>query len=349
MNETERSALSAEHITRLHIEPRPMPQFERPSLDTLAAHSVWAFDIPSHESLQEADVSPQIQRSEAAELEKTLQVEEPVLVSSVIVQPDVRPEITSETVSQTPPRKKEKKKRMFRSRAAREVEKRPAKKAKSSRKPILSATAAVLFISLLGATIYKQAFTSSSSAQVLAAQDTHSQAVDMTYVSKGPEDVPPAGYLTSYNVGPVLPRYISIPSQSLQARVIPVGVDGRGQPRLPLHSYDTGWYNVSATPGAAGAVVLSGTCTTPATKGVFERLHELLKGDEITIQRGDGVTIRYRVIESENLPTEHLDMIKVLRPVSDKAPGLNIVTCSGVYDEKTNDMSMRYVIYARQV
>lgn len=197
-----------------------------------------------------------------------------------------------------------------------------------------------------GALIYKSH--TAESANVLAAH-TEAAVVDASYSPVSQSEVPPEGYLASYVVGPTLPRYISLPSLSLKARIIPVGVDSKGRPRTPAHSYDAGWYNVSSRPGEAGAAVISGMCTTPATNGLFDGVKSMSKGDTVVVERGDGVVVKYAIVSSENVPVDELDMAKVLRPVDVHAPGLNIVICSGTYNPKTNDMSGRFVIYAKQI
>lgn len=186
----------------------------------------------------------------------------------------------------------------------------------------------------------------------LSATDSKTSAAlgtDMAYIPSIQEETPAATYLTDYKVEGSFPRYISVPALSLTARTIPVGVDGRGQPRLPIHSYDAGWYTVSAKPGEAGEAVISGTCTTPSTKGVFEELHTVSKGEEIIVERGDGVKVRYVVSHIEHVLTADLDMMKLLHTQEGYKTGLSIVTCSGTYNSKTNDMSERIVVYATQI
>lgn len=210
------------------------------------------------------------------------------------------------------------------------------------------AVAVVLVIGVIG--VFIRPGGAAQSAQVLAARnEAEAAATAPKSLAAVVSEEPPANYLATYQVGKMQARIITISTIGVESRVIPVGVDGRGQPQLPTHSYDTGWYNVSARPGESGAVVVSGACSTEAAKGVFEKLSSVNKGDSITVERGDGARIDYSVKEIYRSPVDTLDMTKVLSPFDPKAPGLSLVTCDGTYDSATNDSADRLVIRAVQI
>lgn len=223
---------------------------------------------------------------------------------------------------------------------------KPAQRPRGKRR-LGIAMSALLVIGAAGVFL-RQAGAVQPAAQVLSAH----KEVAVVAMSSAPvitNDIPPANYLSTYQVGKMQARIITIGAISVEARAVPVGVDGRGQPQLPTHAYDIGWYNVSAKPGEAGAVVVSGTCSTEAGKGVFEKLSSLNKGDSIAIERGDGIRVNYSVKEIYRSPVDSLDMTKVLSPFDPKAPGLSLVTCDGTYDRATNDSADRLVVRAVQI
>lgn len=162
------------------------------------------------------------------------------------------------------------------------------------------------------------------------------------------DQVPAANYLTTYKVAAERPRIISINSIGVTARVFEVGRDGRVQPQLAKNSYDAGWYNVSVKPGDNGAVVVSGACSGSVGQGVFHRLNELSNGDTITLEKGDGTVLSYVVVGKETVAVDAVDMTKVLSPANRAAQGLNLIGCTGSYDEKTNDFAGRIIVYAAQ-
>lgn len=217
------------------------------------------------------------------------------------------------------------------------------------RRRVLYASPILLFAAVAAITLWAPF---SGRPQELSAQQASAISRDAQ-----PDVVPFAGasderqaenYLETYQVASMRPRILTIESLGIRARVFEVGTDGRGQPQLAKNSYDTGWYNVSALPGEAGAVVLSGACSGSVNNGVFNRLGELSSGAQITLQRGDGVTVVYTVVSVDKVAVESVDMTTVLRPSYGATRGLNLIGCTGSYNTKTNDFAGRTIVYAIQ-
>lgn len=158
-----------------------------------------------------------------------------------------------------------------------------------------------------------------------------------------------ANYIETYKVASNRARVVTLEPLGVQARVLEVGRDSRGQPQLAKNSYDAGWYNASVLPGEAGAVVLSGACSGSVDNGVFHRLDELQKGAQVYIEKGDGMKVTYEVRGSETVAVDELDMAKVLAPTYGSTHGLSLVGCTGSYDVKTNDFAGRTVVYLVQI
>lgn len=163
------------------------------------------------------------------------------------------------------------------------------------------------------------------------------------------EEKPSDSDLASYSVAPDLPRLISIDKIGLKARVQSMGMDSKGALQAPGNVYDTGWYNQSSKPGQAGAMLIDGHVHGPTTKGAFYGLTSLAVGDVINIERGDGQTFNYKIVDSAITPAEKTDMAKALLPIEAGKEGLNLITCTGKLDTSTNDYPERLVIYAVRI
>lgn len=153
----------------------------------------------------------------------------------------------------------------------------------------------------------------------------------------------------AYRVAPDLPRYLRINKINVNSRVIRVGVKNNNELRAPNSIYDTGWYENSAKPGEKGATVLDGHVHGPTKPGVFFNLKKLVAGDEIEIERGDGVRLMYKVTEVETKGYQEVDMDKVMRSQDAKKSGLSIITCTGKYNKKLKLYEQRQIIYAVQM
>lgn len=153
----------------------------------------------------------------------------------------------------------------------------------------------------------------------------------------------------SYQVAPDLPKFISIASLGVDARVKRMGVKANGELRAPSNIYDAGWYDGSAKPGDAGTVLIDGHVHGPTKPGVFYRLKNIKPGELIEIERGDGTKYTYRVVTSETADYDKVDMAKAMTSVEPGKPGLNLITCTGSYDVRTGEYMQRLIVYAVQV
>lgn len=158
----------------------------------------------------------------------------------------------------------------------------------------------------------------------------------------------PVDHFAQHTVAPALPRYIFIDKISVKAIVKPLGVTADNYLEAPANIHEVGWYNGSTTPGQAGAVVIDGHVGLSQTPGVFFQLHKLQPNDTITIERGDGTLVSYRVTKSITYEADDVDMHTVLNPVSNQ-PGLNLITCAGSYNIEAQTFDQRLVVYTEQV
>ena len=121
----------------------------------------------------------------------------------------------------------------------------------------------------------------------------------------------------------------------VDAAVVPVGVDDRGQMEVPEKVDTVGWYRFGPGPGSdAGSAVLSGHVDDRVQgRGAFYSLTDLDEGDPVRVDLTDGTELDYRVtrverIDKSVLPTERLF-------ARDGAPHLTLVTCGGEFDYAT--------------
>lgn len=132
------------------------------------------------------------------------------------------------------------------------------------------------------------------------------------------------------------PRFLSIPKLGIdRARVMEIGVNNEGRLQTPINIFDVGWYRTSGKPGEGKTMLLDGHNGGPTMEGVFKYLPNLVAGDEIIIERGDGKFFRYTVVE--NYPVElaqaDKEMNKMLTTAIPGREGLSIITCTGDWSQ----------------
>lgn len=187
----------------------------------------------------------------------------------------------------------------------------------------------------------RKSFTGNSAASAMSIAGTNPATADQTAVSQ--EDK------AAYVVPDDQPRYLIIPKIGINARVMSVGVNSKGNIDTPQNLNDTAWYDGSAKPGQDGAVFIDGhTSFNRHLAAAFNDLPKLAKGDQITIEKGNGERINYTVTSSETVAADKVDMGKALNPVDGAKKGLTMMTCAGTFNYRTQTADKRLVVYAVQ-
>jgi LPXTG-site transpeptidase (sortase) family protein len=160
-----------------------------------------------------------------------------------------------------------------------------------------------------------------------------------------------AEQVNTHEVGPLEPRYISIPSLGVsKARVMNVGLTDTNHLDVPQNIHDAGWFNKSATPGSGfGAVVIDGHSVGINENGVFIDLHKLQKGQLITIERGDGQQISYEVADNRTMSLDEANetgMQSMMSSADSSKEGLSLITCAGTWVPRMNMFDQRVMLRA---
>ncbi|HVX58592.1 MAG TPA: class F sortase [Candidatus Saccharimonadales bacterium] len=140
---------------------------------------------------------------------------------------------------------------------------------------------------------------------------------------------PTQSQIASYSVPINLPRLLDISFIGVQARVFQASLSSDGSLALPPSIYDTAWYVSSARPGQPGAMVVEGHTLSGASKGVFYNLGQIVKGNVITVTRGDGKSFNYEVVKTEIVKASSVDINDLRMSQVAAKPGLNLITCAG--------------------
>ena len=163
------------------------------------------------------------------------------------------------------------------------------------------------------------------------------------------ETDPPADVLAGYTVEPTHPRAIYIDKIGVRAKVLPMSLNPDRSIQAPINIFDAGWYTESAVPSRAGAVVIDAHASGPTREGLFAYLDTLTKGDTIEVETGDGTRYTYRVVATETVKLEDVDMKKLMLPYGTATHGANFITCAGDWLEGSETFNERAVVYTELV
>lgn len=185
--------------------------------------------------------------------------------------------------------------------------------------------------------------------QAKAAQVTQQQNAENSTSSHIDETPLPPDSIKNYTVAPNLPRVIRIDTLGVEARVLRVGVTTDNAIDTPKNSNDAGWYDGSAKPGEAGAMIINAHYSGLTKPGIFHGLEKLKSGAIISIEKGDGKILRYAVDKIEKLPAKEVQMDQLFVSRKPNVQSLNLITCSGNFDPKTQTYDQRVIVHASAV
>jgi LPXTG-site transpeptidase (sortase) family protein len=135
------------------------------------------------------------------------------------------------------------------------------------------------------------------------------------------------------------PRRISIPSISVDAEIVPVGLDPKTKSLVvPKKGSIVGWFSRGAK---QRPTVLVGHVDSAKKAAVFYRLPKLRTGDSIRVTNTDSTTRRYRVdritrVDKDKFPTKSVYL----------GSGLRLITCGGKFDRKTGHYEDNVIVFA---
>lgn len=152
-----------------------------------------------------------------------------------------------------------------------------------------------------------------------------------------------------YIVAPDRPRYLTIEKLGIyNARILPMGVNSKGELATPNNIFDVGWYDASGKPGQGGTLVIDGHNGGPTRLGVFKNLPDLGEGDIIKVERGDGEIFSYMVVESEPVALTEADAYMAVA-VKSPEPGresVTVISCTGEWSQQQRTYLSRQFVRA---
>jgi len=96
-----------------------------------------------------------------------------------------------------------------------------------------------------------------------------------------------------------------------------------------------------------GSSVILGHVDSDSGPAVFYRLKELRPGERLTVRRGDGSAVDFKVTAVATYPNALFPARKVYAAQGRRF--LNLVTCGGIYDNSNGGYQSNVVIYTRWV
>lgn len=170
---------------------------------------------------------------------------------------------------------------------------------------------------------------------------TASQAGTMAIAHAEPPPRPKPN-LPPMSFDPGVPQRLIVEQIGLDAPVQGVATNAKGEMDAPVSADAVAWYRPGYLPGTLGNAVLAAHYLHTSGKGAFYRLGELAAGDTVTLKTDQGVQY-FTVTGSKTLPSGFTDLADIFGP--SPSAGLNLITCSGEWDEASRQYRDRLVVF----
>lgn len=141
------------------------------------------------------------------------------------------------------------------------------------------------------------------------------------------------------------PKTIRISDIKVNANIQYVGLNEDGSVGVPSNEKEVAWYMFGPRPGEVGNSVIIGhrdSSTNP--NGVFRRLNELSVGDVIEVTDTNNNILKFKVVKKSAYQDKNSPIKEIFGSTEKKM--LNLITCYGSWNDKTNNYTQRIVVYS---
>ncbi|GAA2693654.1 Sortase family protein [Actinosynnema pretiosum] len=142
------------------------------------------------------------------------------------------------------------------------------------------------------------------------------------------------------------PTGVRVPKLGVSSSLVDLGLNPDGTVQVPPveQPEQAGWFTGAPRPGEPGPAVVLGHVNGGGRAGVFSRLHELVAGDEVLVDRAGGGTARFAVTRVDRVAKDGFPTEQVYGDT--QGPELRLITCGGEFDESARGYRDNVIAYA---
>jgi len=139
------------------------------------------------------------------------------------------------------------------------------------------------------------------------------------------------------------PVRLRIPTLQVASALERLGRQPDGTIAVPANPAVAGWYAEGPRPGQPGPAVILGHVDSASGPGVFFRVGQLSPGAAVYVDRADGTSIGFRVLNVSRVPKVSFPTDRVYSPTLQ--PSLQLVTCGGSFDYQARSYRDNVIVY----
>jgi sortase (surface protein transpeptidase) len=160
-----------------------------------------------------------------------------------------------------------------------------------------------------------------------------------------PAPAPAAAAAPAAGLPRSVPVSVDVPSIDAHSSLVPLGLNADKTVQVPPvdQPLQAGWYSYGPTPGQVGPAVVLGHIDGNHQKGIFWRLHEVKKGDQIVVGRQDGSKATFTVSKVDQIAKQSFPTEAVYGNTT--APEIRLITCGGAFDASAHSYLDNIIVY----
>jgi len=141
-----------------------------------------------------------------------------------------------------------------------------------------------------------------------------------------------------------LPIKLKIPTLKINSNIESIGLTKDGAVDSPVGPINTGWYKLGPRPGEIGSAIIDGhSGWKGGIPAVFDNLYKIKIGDKIYVEDDKGKTIAFVVRKIMKYDPNVIATDVFIS--TDKKSHLNLITCTGVWDNVSKSHSSRLIVF----
>lgn len=154
------------------------------------------------------------------------------------------------------------------------------------------------------------------------------------------------------NVGmpldPAATTALRVPSIGLNTRrLAELGQDSGRRLEVPSDAATVGHYSGGAAAGERGPAIYASHVAYRGAQGGFAHLAEVAAGDQVLVDRADGVTVVYRVDLVDLVDKDAFPTLAVYGPTTE--PELRLITCGGTFNTGADTFEDNVIVYGTAI
>lgn len=175
-----------------------------------------------------------------------------------------------------------------------------------------------------------------------------SESGTITHSTDRPDESKKSADEYQWQGAPDEPKKIRIPKIGVDSFVQRAGVDQNNQIAVPTNVHLTSWFADSQKPGQDGLSIIAGHVSGRTTDGIFKGLAQLAEGDQFEVELGNGQILHYKVLSTTSAKaSESANLLFSQNPKVRSQ--LNLITCGGNFDARTNQYEERVIVYTQLI